>query len=312
MSAVVAVAAVLVPLTPHSRSSSSPSSSSCVLSRYSSSFSLASSSSSSSSYCVLLRSLPRVSRVCWQLPVTNSQQQVATSQDGHTVVVDEGGGGGGGDEEAYSVSRRRVLSRLGFGLAAALVALGLSSEQQQEEAFAVPLTQLAGRIPGLSAPDVNGLRTYRRPDAKSGGHGVGWSPMTPYTFKVPQDWEEVPVSIADLGGTEIDLRFSSPQEGNISVVVAPVLRFSSTLGDNATIEAIGTPEKVITAFGPEITGQNVEGKVKDTDVKTYGGRTYYQFELDGPHVLISATAAGNRLYLMSVSANGMQPFGLSS
>jgi len=159
MSAVVAVAALLVPLTPHSRSSSSSWSSSCVLSRYSSSFSLASSSSSSSSSsycCVLLRSLPRVSRVCWQLPVTNSQQQVATSQDGHTVVVDEGGGGGRGDEEAYSVSRRRVLSRLGFGLAAALVALGLSSEQQQEEAFAVPLTQLAGRIPGLSAPDVNG------------------------------------------------------------------------------------------------------------------------------------------------------------
>jgi hypothetical protein len=152
MSAVVAVAALLVPLTPHSRSSSSSSfsSSSCVLSRY----------SSSSSYCLLLRSLPRVSRVCWHFPVTNSQQQVATSQDGHTVVVDEGGGGGGrrrgGDEEVYSVSRRRVLSRLGFGLATALVALGLSSEQQQEEAFAVPLTQLAGRIPGLSAPDVNG------------------------------------------------------------------------------------------------------------------------------------------------------------
>ena len=36
-----------------------------------------------------------------------------------------------------------------------------------------------------------GLRTYRRPDGKSGGHGVGWSPMTPYSFKVPQDWEEV-------------------------------------------------------------------------------------------------------------------------
>lgn len=38
----------------------------------------------------------------------------------------------------------------------------------------------------------------------------------------------MPVSIADLGGTEIDLRFSSPMEGNISVVVAPVLRFSSS------------------------------------------------------------------------------------
>lgn len=38
---------------------------------------------------------------------------------------------------------------------------------------------------------VTGLRTYKRPDGKSGGHGVGWSPMSPYSFKVPQDWEEV-------------------------------------------------------------------------------------------------------------------------
>lgn len=36
------------------------------------------------------------------------------------------------------------------------------------------------------------------------------------------------MSIADLGGTEIDLRFQNAQEGNISVVVAPVLRFSSS------------------------------------------------------------------------------------
>ncbi|KAG5536090.1 hypothetical protein RHGRI_023766 [Rhododendron griersonianum] len=33
--------------------------------------------------------------------------------------------------------------------------------------------------------------------------------------------DEVPVSIADLGGTEIDLRFSSSKEGRISVIVAP-------------------------------------------------------------------------------------------
>jgi hypothetical protein len=37
---------------------------------------------------------------------------------------------------------------------------------------------------------------------------------------------QVPVSIADLGGTEIDLRFSNPAQGNISVVVAPILRFA--------------------------------------------------------------------------------------
>ena len=78
----------------------------------------------------------------------------------------------------------------------------------------------------------------------------------------------------------------------------------AAIGDHATIQAVGTPDKVINAFGPEIIGQNVEGKVKSMDVKEYDGRTYYQFELNGPHVIITATAAGNRLYLMSVSANG--------
>lgn len=36
-----------------------------------------------------------------------------------------------------------------------------------------------------------GWRTYRRPDEKSGGHGVGWSPIIPYSFAVPDGWEEV-------------------------------------------------------------------------------------------------------------------------
>ncbi|PIA47698.1 hypothetical protein AQUCO_01400357v1 [Aquilegia coerulea] len=87
---------------------------------------------------------------------------------------------------------------------------------------------LAGRIPGLSEPDEQGWRTYRRPDEKSGGHGVGWSPIIPYLFSVPQGWEEVPVSIADLGGTEIDLRFANSQEGRLFVIVAPVLRFADS------------------------------------------------------------------------------------
>ncbi|KAL0369306.1 UNVERIFIED_CONTAM: PsbP domain-containing protein 4, chloroplastic [Sesamum calycinum] len=154
---------------------------------------------------------------------------------------------------------------------------------------------------GLSEPDEQGWRTYRRPDEKSGGHGVGWSPIIPYLFSVPQDWEEVPVSIADLGGTEIDLRFASPKEGRIFVIVAPVLRFADNLGDNATIEQIGTPEKVINAFGPEVIGENVEGKVLSAEVAEHSGRKYYQFELEPPHVLITATAAGNRLYLFSVT-----------
>lgn len=76
------------------------------------------------------------------------------------------------------------------------------------------------------------------------------------------------------------------------------------LGDDAKIEQIGPPEKVINAFGPEVIGENVEGKVQSMEEVDHNGRKYYQFELEPPHVLITATAAGNRLYLFSVTASG--------
>lgn len=77
------------------------------------------------------------------------------------------------------------------------------------------------------------------------------------------------------------------------------------LGDNAKIELIGPPDKVINAFGPEVIGENVEGKVISMNVAEHSGRTYYQYELEPPHALITATAAGNRLYLFNVTASGM-------
>lgn len=76
------------------------------------------------------------------------------------------------------------------------------------------------------------------------------------------------------------------------------------IGDNASIDRIGTPEKVISAFGPEVIGENVEGKVLSLEVAEHSGRLYYQFELEPPHILITATAAGNRLYLFNVTGNG--------
>ncbi|CAA7013468.1 unnamed protein product [Microthlaspi erraticum] len=202
---------------------------------------------------------------------------------------------------AKVLSRRSVLATSGLSLASSTALLfpgdGLAVVKQG---------LLAGRVPGLSEPDDKGWRTYRRPDEKSGGHGVGWSPIIPYAFSVPQDWNEVPVSIADLGGTEIDLRFASPKEGRLSVIVAPVLRFADNLGEDVKIENIGPPAKVINAFGPEVIGENVEGKVLSSNVAEHEGRLYYQFELEPPHVLITATAAGNRLYLFSVTGNGLQ------
>lgn len=61
---------------------------------------------------------------------------------------------------------------------------------------------------------------------------------------------------------------------------------------------------MISAFGPEVIGESVEGKVLRAEVAEHSGRKYYQFELEPPHVLITATAAGNRLYLFNVTGNG--------
>uniref|UniRef100_A0A0F7GXI1 Photosystem II reaction center PsbP family protein n=1 Tax=Apostasia odorata TaxID=280455 RepID=A0A0F7GXI1_9ASPA len=208
------------------------------------------------------------------------------------------GNGADGENTAGSAGRRTAMVS-GLCFVSGMI-MGFAGD-----GLAVKQGILAGRIPGLSEPDEKGWRTYRRPDDKSGGHGVGWSPIIPYLFKVPEGWEEVPVSIADLGGTEIDLRFANSQEGRLFVIVAPVLRFTD-LGGDATIEKIGSPEKVISAFGPEVIGENIEGKVLKTKVEEYSGRTYYQFELEPPHAIVTATAAGNRLYLFSIIASGLQ------
>ncbi|KAK3139497.1 hypothetical protein QOZ80_5AG0384170 [Eleusine coracana subsp. coracana] len=232
-----------------------------------------------------------------QNPLNKGRAATVKCSSGPIPSVSHGEEGG---EGVAMVGRRRALAS-----AAAVAACGVSVLGFAGGGLAANQGLLAGRIPGLSEPDENGWRTYRRPDEKSGGHGVGWSPIIPYSFKVPDGWEEVPVSIADLGGTEIDLRFANSKQGRLFVIVAPVRRFADDL-DDATIEKIGTPEKVITAFGPEVIGENVEGKVLASATAEHLGRTYYQFELEPPHVFITATAAGNRLYLFSVTANGLQ------
>lgn len=74
---------------------------------------------------------------------------------------------------------------------------------------------------------------------------------------------------------------------------------------------------MIDAFGPEVIGENVEGKVLAMQTAEHSGRTYYQFELEPPHIFITATAAGNRLYLFNVTASGKtnvlitKPLGIS-
>ena len=98
----------------------------------------------------------------------------------------------------YHHHRRHALLSLTATSAAALAAW-----QQTSPAMAIQgLT--AGRIPGVTGPNADGYYTYQRPEGKSGGHGVGWSEVRRYSFSLPAGWDETPVSIADLGGTEVN------------------------------------------------------------------------------------------------------------
>ncbi|XP_027094769.1 psbP domain-containing protein 4, chloroplastic-like isoform X1 [Coffea arabica] len=244
---------------------------------------------------------------------TNNQQIVASKHFVANSASEKGGslvkaGAGSTERETVNEESERLIqavsrrSAMASAMSLATTAFGFPGVGLA----VVKQGLLAGRVPGLSEPNEQGWRTYRRPDDKSGGHGVGWSPIIPYAFSVPDGWEEVPVSIADLGGTEIDLRFANSQEGRLFVIVAPVRRFADNISDDAKIEEIGEPDKVIGAFGPEVIGENVEGKVLSAQVAEHSGRKYYQFELEPPHIFITATAAGNRLYLFNVTGSGLQ------
>jgi hypothetical protein len=74
---------------------------------------------------------------------------------------------------------------------------------QSVQTAACLLPLLANHAGITGEADAAGFYTYTRPEGKSGGHGIGWSEVPRYSFKVPGGWEETPVSIADLGGTEV-------------------------------------------------------------------------------------------------------------
>jgi hypothetical protein len=59
-------------------------------------------------------------------------------------------------------------------------------------------------------------------------------------------------------------------------------------------------------FAPELFGKPLEeGQVLETDVLDKQGLQYYQWFVK-PHHLVSATAEGNRLFILNVNASSVQ------
>eukprot|EP00882_Tetradesmus_deserticola_P002227 GHRQ01002379.1.p1 GENE.GHRQ01002379.1~~GHRQ01002379.1.p1 ORF type:complete len:279 (+),score=108.63 GHRQ01002379.1:232-1068(+) len=215
-----------------------------------------------------------------------------------------------GRSDAPSASTRCFVSGRRHALAALVT---VPAVLQANAALAVQgLT--AGRIPGISTTaDADGFYTYTRPEGKSGGHGVGWSEMPRYSFKVPAGWQETPVSIADLGGTEIDLRFACPEEGHLQVVVAPVLRFAD-VGYNADVRItdLNKPENIISGFAPELFGRPLNDEdVLEQRVLQKQDVPYYEWQVK-PHNLVSATAVGNRVFIMNITPRSSRTWAKTS
>jgi hypothetical protein len=168
---------------------------------------------------------------------------------------------------------------------------------------------IAGRVPGFGKVEEDGSMLYARPEAKSGGHGIGWTEITPYSLKLREGWEEVAVSIADPGGTEIDTRFKNESEGEVKIILAPVLRFANVEeGENPTIEELVPITNLILGFAPEVLGQPVnEEQIKSMEKDTRNGLTHYNYEISNEaHWLISATVWKKRVYLCAIKASGRQ------
>ncbi|CAI5977014.1 unnamed protein product [Closterium sp. NIES-64] len=97
----------------------------------------------------------------------------------------------------------------------------------------------------------------------------------------------------------------------LQVVASPMVRLTNKL--ELPIEEIGTPERIIAALGPFVTGDSYDpDEVVDTRIRKEGGQTYYEYYMETPYArsgaynLASATAKGSTVLLLVISANDKQ------
>ena len=126
---------------------------------------------------------------------------------------------------------------------------------------------------------------------------------------------------------------TDPEEGDVSVVVAPVARFAD-IGFNADVrlETLVGIDALIAGFAPELIGAPLgDGDVVSQEAVKRGDLTYYMYEIkclaavrsglfcfsrafsdahvssaSQPHLLVAATAFKNRLFILTARATPRQ------
>ncbi|XVF56331.1 hypothetical protein PTKIN_Ptkin06aG0110500 [Pterospermum kingtungense] len=143
--------------------------------------------------------------------------------------------------------------------------------------------------------------------------------VQPYQFIIPPTWKQSRVANILSGNycqpkcaePWVEVKFEDEKQGKVQVVASPLIRLTNK--PNATIEEIGSPEKVIASLGPFVTGNSYDpDELIQTSVEKIGQQTYYKYVLDTPlaltgsHNFAKATAKGSTVVLFVASANDKQ------
>ncbi|KAG6619644.1 hypothetical protein I3842_Q091700 [Carya illinoinensis] len=143
--------------------------------------------------------------------------------------------------------------------------------------------------------------------------------VQPYQFILPPTWKQTRVANILSGNycqpkcaePWVEVKFEDEKQGKIQVVASPLIRLTNK--PNASIEDIGSPEKLIASLGPFVTGNTYDpDELLETSVEKGGDQTYYKYELETPfaltgsHNLAKATAKGNTVVLFVASASDKQ------
>ncbi|KAJ4838579.1 PsbP domain-containing protein 6, chloroplastic [Turnera subulata] len=143
--------------------------------------------------------------------------------------------------------------------------------------------------------------------------------VQPYQFILPPTWKQTRVANILSGNycqpkcaePWVEVKFEDEKQGKVQVVASPLVRLTNK--PNATIEEIGSPEKLIASLGPFVTGNSYDpDELLETSVEKLGDQTYYKYVLETPyaltgtHNLAKATAKGNTVVLFVASANDKQ------
>ncbi|KAI3682333.1 hypothetical protein L1987_82246 [Smallanthus sonchifolius] len=117
--------------------------------------------------------------------------------------------------------------------------------------------------------------------------------VQPYQFVLPPTWKQLRIANILSGNycqpkcaePWIEVKFEDEKQGKIQVVASPLIRLTNK--PNATLEDIGSPEKVIGSLGPFVTGNtlDLDEELLETSIEKIGDQTYYRYVLETPFAL---------------------------